>query len=54
MSHHLLGNGHVMVDLAVVHLELEPHEVGENGSRPGLGPDRGNLLSWLGPYNRES
>jgi len=31
VAHHLLGNGHVMVDLAIVHLELETNEVGQDG-----------------------
>jgi hypothetical protein len=28
VAHHLLSNGHVVVDLAVVHLELEPDKIG--------------------------
>ena len=54
MAHHLLGNGHVMVDLTVVYLELETNEVRQDGCRTGLGPNRRNLLAWLGPYDRES
>jgi hypothetical protein len=30
VAHHLLGNGHVMIDLAVVYLELETNEVGQD------------------------
>lgn len=32
VAHHLFGNGYVMVYLAVMHLELETHEVREYGS----------------------
>jgi hypothetical protein len=54
VAHHLLGNGHVMVDLAVVHLELKTNEVGQNGCRSRLGPDWRNPLSWLRPHDGES
>ena len=30
MSHHLLGDCYIVVNLPVVHLELEPDEVGQN------------------------
>lgn len=53
VAHHLLGNGHVMVDLAIVHLELEANKVGQDGGRSRLSPDRRSFLSWLGPHDRE-
>ena len=31
VAHHILGNGHVIIDFAVVHLELEANEVGQDG-----------------------
>jgi len=48
VAHHVFGNGHVMVGLSVVDLELEPHEVGQDGGRPRLCLDRDNPLAWHG------
>lgn len=48
MSHHVLGDSHVVVDLAIVYLELETDKVGEDGGRSCLGSDGGDLLAWLG------
>lgn len=40
VSDHVLGYDDVVVYLAVVHLEQEAHEVGQDGGGAGLCPDR--------------
>ena len=47
MADHVLGNGHVVVDLAVVDLEREADEVGKDGGGACLGADRGRVLALL-------
>ena len=55
MSHHILGDGHVVVDLPVVHLELEPHEAGQDGGGARLRSDRRRrFLAGLGAYDGEA
>jgi len=50
VAHHLLSNGHLMVDLAIVNLELEPNKIGKNSSRSRLCPDWRNLLAGFRPH----
>ena len=50
MSNHIFCDGHVVVDLAIVYLELETDKVGEDGRGSGLGSDGGDLLSPLPPH----
>jgi hypothetical protein len=54
MAHHVLGDDHIVVDLAIVDLELEAHEVGQDGCGSCLCSDRHNLLSRLWSDNWES
>ena len=54
MADHLLGDDEIVVDLAVVDLELEADKVGQDGGGPGLRADRGNLLARLGALDREA
>lgn len=54
MAHHLLGNGHVMINLAVVHLELEADKVRQDGSRPRLCPNGRDPLSRFRAHDWES
>lgn len=54
MAHHVLGDGHVVVDLAVVDLELEPYEVGQDGRGTGLRADWYDLLPGLWSDNGET
>jgi hypothetical protein len=42
MSHHIFGDRHIIVDLPIVHLELQPDKVGQYCRRSGL------CLYWLG------
>lgn len=52
MSNHILSNGHLMVVLAVVNLELESNKVGQNRSRSGLRSYGRDLVAdGLGPDN---
>ena len=48
MSDHVLGNCHVVVDLAIVHLELESYEARQNGGGAGLRSNRNEFLARLG------
>jgi hypothetical protein len=50
VAHHLLSNGHLMVNLAIVNLELEPNKIGKNSSRSRLCPDWRNLLAGFRPH----
>lgn len=43
-----------MINLAVVHLELEPHKVGQNRGSPRLGSDRRYLLARGRAHDRET
>lgn len=54
VAHHLLGDQDLQVVLAIVDLELQSNEVGEDGGGAGLRLDRGDPLAGLGPYNGES
>lgn len=47
MADHFLCYPHIVIDLAVVHLEDESDEVGENGCAAGLSLDWRCALSWL-------
>jgi hypothetical protein len=46
MPDHVLGDGHVVVYLAVVHLKLEAYEVGQDRGGARLCPDRLRPLAW--------
>lgn len=48
VPNHVLGDDNVVVYLAVVHLELEADEVGQDGGGARLRPDRLYLLAGLG------
>ena len=48
MSHHILSDRHIVVDLPIVHLELEPDEVGQDGGAPRLRFDRDDTLAGFG------
>ena len=48
VADHLLGDGHVVVHLAIVHLKFQPDEVGQNGRRACLCPDRWGFLPCYG------
>ncbi len=48
VADHLLGDSHVVVHLAIVHLKLQADEVGQNGRRARLCPDRWDLLPRYG------
>ena len=54
MPNHLLGNSQVDIVFAVVHLELETDEVGQDGGGPGLGADGGDLLAGFGALDGET
>lgn len=54
MAHHVLGDDHIVVDLAIVDLELEAHEVGQDGCGSCLCSDGHNLLSRLWSDDWES
>jgi hypothetical protein len=54
MPDHVLGDGHVVVHLAIVHLELEADEVGQDGGGARLRPDRLELLARRGPCDGET
>lgn len=54
MAHHLLLDVDVVVYLAVVHLEPEPHEAGQDRGGARLRPDRRGPLSGLGADDRET
>lgn len=54
MAHHVLGDEHVVVDLAVVDLELEPDEVGQDGRRARLRADGGDFLAGCRALDREA
>ena len=51
VAHHVLRNRHVMVDLAVVHLKLQPDEIRQNGRAARLCLDgRRTLPCWRANY----
>lgn len=54
VTDHVLGYPHIVVDLAVVHLEDEADKVGEDGCAAGLRLDRGCTLSSFRADNRET
>lgn len=47
MSHHILRHRELMIDLAIVHLELEAHEVGQDGRGARM-----RLDGWSGGLTR--
>ena len=51
---HVLRDSYVLVGFSIVDLELEAHEVGEDGRRACLGLDRGYAFTVLWPDNREA
>jgi hypothetical protein len=40
MSHHVFCDDHIVIDLSIVHRELESNEAGQDGRRASLRPDR--------------
>lgn len=54
MPHHLLRDRHVIVYLPIVHLELEPDEVGQDGRAARLRFDGGCALAWFGADDGEA
>lgn len=54
MADHVLGDDDVVVHLAVVHLELEADEAGQDGGGPRLRADGLDLLAGLGTHDREA
>lgn len=53
MADHILRDGHLVVDLAVVDLEAQANECGQDGGGTGLCADRGDVLAGLGLDNRQ-
>lgn len=54
VPHHLLLDVDVVVDLAVVHLEPQPHEAGQDGRRARPRADGRRALPGLGADDREA
>ena len=54
MAHHILRNSHVVIHLAVVDLEIEPHEAGKNGGGACLCSDGCDSLAGYRAYARET
>ena len=54
VADHVLGDLDLVVDLAVVHVELEPHEAGQDGRGPRLRLDRLHALAGPGPDDGET
>ena len=54
MPHHLLRDRHIVVYLPVVHLELEPDEVRQDGRAARLRLDGGRALAWFGADDGEA
>lgn len=55
MADHVLGNHHLVVVLAVVDLELEPDEAGQDGRGAGLRAHGGHLVALLlGEHDRKA
>lgn len=48
MPYHVLGDGHILVVLAIVYLELQPNEAREYRGRARLCSDRGEFLAGFG------
>ena len=48
MAHHIFRNRHIIVNLPVMHLELEPDEIGQNGRAACLRLDRWSIFAGLG------
>lgn len=54
MSNHVFGDSHLVVVAAIMHLEVESHEVGEDRRRSGLGSNGRDLVAGiLGPDDGE-
>ena len=51
MPHHILRDGHIMIDLAIVHLEFQPHEIGQDGRGACLGFDGCLAFAGFGAYD---
>lgn len=54
MPHHLLRDRHVVVDLPVVHLEVQPDEVGQDGRAARLRFDGRGALARFGGFDGEA
>jgi hypothetical protein len=48
MPYHILCDGHIMINLPIVDLELQPYEVGQDGRGARLCLDGRRLLSGSG------
>ena len=48
MAHHIFRNRHIIVNLPVMHLELEPDEIGQDGRAACLCLNRRSILARLG------
>jgi hypothetical protein len=48
MPYHILRDGHIMINLPIVDLELQPYEVGQDGRGARLCLDGRRLLSGSG------
>lgn len=54
MPDHILGDGDVVVDFSVVHLEFQTNEVGEDGCGAGFCADGAGGLAWFGAGDGEA
>lgn len=54
MPHHLFRDCHISVDFSIVHLELEPYEVGQDGRTARLRFDGGRTLAGFGGDDGEA
>jgi len=54
VSDHVLCYPHIVVDLAVVHLEDQADEIGQDGRAAGLRLDRGRALAGFRSHYRET
>lgn len=54
MAHHVLRDSYINVVLPIVYLELEAHEVGQDGRGTCLGLNWGNAFAMLWPYDGEA
>ena len=54
MPDHILRDRDIMIDLPVVHLELQPHEVGKDGGSAGLRANRRLPLAGFGAGDGET
>lgn len=53
MPHHLLRDCHIIINLPIMHLELEPDEIGQDRRAPRLRFDGRGPLAWFGAHDGE-